>query len=75
VPIRAELAAASARLGPERATETLLGAQKRLGTAEKHTKKRLYSPLTPATDVHQVGQPLAMGWRGGWVAVAQRCGQ
>ena len=38
VPIRAELATTSVLLGPERPAETLLGAQKRLGTAQKLTK-------------------------------------
>jgi hypothetical protein len=38
MPIRAELAAASARLGPKRAAETLLGAQKRLETAGEQTR-------------------------------------
>ena len=47
VPIRAELAAASARLGPERVAETLLGAQKRLGTAQKHTRNGCTVPSHP----------------------------
>jgi hypothetical protein len=61
VPIRAELAAASARLGPERAAETLLGAQKRPGTAiKRNARETVVSPLIPATDV---AQPL-MPWDG-----------
>ena len=72
MPIRAELAAASARLGPERATETLLGAQKRLETAQNIRETVVQSPHTRHrrwTTAH------AMEWGGGWVAVAERCGQ
>jgi hypothetical protein len=47
VPVRAELAAASARLEPERAAETLSGAQKWLGTSEKHTRNGCTVPSHP----------------------------
>jgi hypothetical protein len=76
VLIRAELATASARLGPKRAADTLLGAQKRLGTAEKFT---INGRIVPSHPTLTLDNPLtiapAMGWGGGWVAVAERRGQ
>ena len=71
VPIRAELAAASARLGPERVAETLLGAQKRLGTAQKHTRNGCTVPSHPPLTLdnrscHGVGWGVGCGGRALW---------
>ena len=71
VPIRAELAAASARLGPERAADTLLGAQKRLGTAEEHTRNGCTVPSHPPPTLdnrscHGVGWGVGCGGRALW---------
>ena len=71
VPIRAELAAASARLGPERAAETLLGAQKRLGMAQKHTRNGCTVPSHPPLTLdnrscHGVGWGVGCGGRALW---------
>ena len=74
VPIRAELAAATDRLGPERAAETLLGAQKRLGTAQKHMRNGCTVPSHPALTSDN-RSCHGVGWGGGWVAVAECCGQ
>ena len=71
VPIRTDLAAASARLGPERAAETLLRAQKRLGTADKHTRNgcTVLSHPPPTLDncsCHGVGWGVGCGGRALW---------
>jgi hypothetical protein len=71
VPIRAELAAASARHGPERAAETLLGPQKRLGTAEEHTRNGCAVPSHPLLTLdnrscHGVGWGMGFGGRALW---------
>jgi hypothetical protein len=71
VPICAELAAALARLGPERAAKTLLGAQKRLGTAQKHTRNGYTVPSHPSLTLdnrscHGMGWGVGCGGRALW---------
>jgi hypothetical protein len=69
VPIRAELAAASARLGlRERAAEMLLVAQKRLGTAEEHKRNGCtipshQPPMLNKHSCHGVGWGGGLWWR------------
>ena len=61
VPIRAELAAASARLGPERVAETLLEAQKRLDILEFSQKRPENAPRPYICHKKKVSPRLPVG--------------
>jgi hypothetical protein len=72
VPIRAKLATALARLGPERAAKTLLGAQKRLGTADRHKRNSCTIPSRPSTTLdncscHGLRWGVGCGGRASWL--------